>query len=282
MGDKDKLVKPGGESLTKQSGAPDFTKLKGQKSSALSTSIKMQTLITGAPNVSSSMTALQVVMMFDITGSMFEYFDLVRKKLKKIIEAVKKQSPSAQFAIFAYRNHGDEGRYDQIYYISPLTSNLEELDHYIAKIKKGGGGPDALTCMEDCLREANKLGWLPNTPKALVIIGDMPPHGVIDSISVCDKEIDYREEVRRLHEKKVKIYTVYCGEHTGTIKEFYKNLPEQSGGKYLEIDEIDVLVELLIGICMKETGNLDTFINDLKATGKLSVSARKALLMLEK
>lgn len=282
MSDKDKLVKSGGESLTKQSGAPDFSKLKGQKSSALSVSTKLQTLTTGSPSVSSATAALQVVMMFDITGSMFEYFDLVRKKLKKIIEAVKKENPTAQFAIFAYRNHGDEENYDQIYYISPLTSNLEELDQHIAKIQKGGGGPDALTCMEDCLKEANKLSWFPNTPKALVIIGDMPPHGVIDSVAKCDKEIDYREEVKRLHEKMIKIYTVYCGEHKGTIKEFYENLPLESGGKYLEISEIDVLVELMIGICMKETGNLDKFINDLKATGQLSVPAQKALLMLKK
>lgn len=282
MGDKDKLVKPGKESLTKQSGAPDFFKLKGQKGAALSVSTKLQTLTTGTPTIGSLNASLQVVMMFDITGSMFEYFDLVRKKLRKIIEAVKKESPSAQFAIFAYRNHGDEDSYEQIFYTSPLTVNLEELDQHIAKIQKGGGGPDALTCMEDCLREANKLSWFPNTPKALVIIGDMPPHGVIDSVSKCPNEIDYREEVKRLQGKKIKIYTVYCGEHKGTIKEFYQNLPLESGGKYLEISEIDVLVELMIGICMKETGNLDKFINDLKATNQLSVSAKKALLMLQK
>ena len=141
MGDKDTLVKSGGESLTKQSGAPDFSKLKGQKSSALSVSTKIQTITIKEPSVSSGTAALQVVMMFDITGSMFEYFDLVRKKLKKIIEAVKKQSPTTQFAIFAYRNHGDEGRYDQIYYTSPLTSNLEELYNYIAKIKRAAAVP---------------------------------------------------------------------------------------------------------------------------------------------
>lgn len=272
-----------GSDLVKPSGAPDLKKMKAQLNQVVPVSEKLALAVQNSTIRITKKPSLQVLMMFDITGSMFAYFDLVRKKLQEIISTVKKGSPGAEFAIFAYRNHGDEDHYQQIYYTFPLTANVEALFSYLCTIEKGGGGPDALTCMEDCLLEANKLAWDISCPKAIVIIGDMPPHGVLDSVANCYNGIDYRQEVIKLKEKSVKIYTVYCESQNSKrqrIKNFYQSLAETNGGKFLEIADLDVLIELLIGICMKETGNLDKYLHELERKG-LSGKQKRTVLMLK-
>lgn len=270
-----------GTGLVKPSGAPNLAVMqkKRKEITPASDKIKLKTQVKGKAKTGVS---LQVVFMFDITGSTFEYFEIIRRKLQEIVEAVKKESSGSQFAVFAFRNHGDEGRFSQIYYISPLTGNLEEIQAYIAQIDKGGGGGDALTCMEECLHEANLLLWDANAPKAVVIIGDMPPHGVIDHVSKCTGGLDYTLELNGLKEKEVKIYSVFCPTHRNErIYSFYQSLAEQGKGKFMEISEIEVLKELLIGICLKETGNFDKFEQRLQVLKSLSDPQKKKLLALK-
>ena len=223
---------------------------------------------------------LQLLMMFDITGSMFEYFDLVRSKLSYIAGFVKREVPSAQFAVFAYRNHGDERRYSQIYYTSPFNMDIEAVRSVIGSIKKGGGGRDALTCMEDCFREANRLPWVTSSSKAIVVVGDMPPHGVLDSMGKCPKGIDYRHEVGEFMKKGVKVYPVFAG-YRDTVREFFRKLAADTGGRFLEISDIDALTDLLIGICMKETGNLPRFLEGLRKNRQLTGDKERLLLTLK-
>ncbi|MCX6745727.1 MAG: VWA domain-containing protein [Candidatus Parcubacteria bacterium] len=281
---RDIRKKEKGSGLNKPTGAPDLKKMKAQLASIMPPGSKLAKVVQPAAERYATKPSLQVVMMFDITGSMFPYFELVRKKIQDIISAVKKESPDAEFAIFAYRNHGDEDKYKQIYYTFPLSRNLEALFSYLCTITKGGGGPDALTCLEDCLMEATKLAWDVSCPKAIVIIGDMPPHGVLDSVAHCYKGIDYRQEVGKLKAKAVKIYTVYCESQNSKsqkVRDFYQSLAKANYGKFLEIADLDILIELLIAICLKETGNLDKFLKQLEQTGQLKEPQKKALLMLK-
>lgn len=266
------------KSIAKKSRGPDISSMRRRKGSIGSSSNLMRTITKagGGP------APFQAVMMFDITGSMYKYFENVREKLSRIVTEVKKEVLGSEFAVFAYRNHGDDF-YDEIFYTSQLTSTLDDILSRISTIKKGGGGPDGLTCMEDCLQEANRLSWNTGSPKALVVIGDMPPHGVTDSKSKCPMEIDYENEVKRLKEKGIKIYSVFCQgifDPDPKIKQFYRWIADFTGGKYLEISEIDILVDLLIGICMKETGRLQKYMTGLRQGNRLTGSTQKALRML--
>jgi len=224
--------------------------------------------------------SLQILLMFDITGSMFKYFDLIRKKLQEIAQSVKEIVPSAQFAVFAYRNHGDEERHEQIFYSTPLTPNIKILSQEIQSIKKGGGGDDALTCLEDCLVEANSLGWNKASAKTIVVIGDMPPHGVIDSFGQCPNEIDYRDEVNELISKNVTVYSVFCGKNA-KAKGFFRWLANKTGGRFLNLDQIDILKDILVAICMKQTGNLAKHLSDLRQKKMLTREKEEILLLLQ-
>lgn len=222
---------------------------------------------------------LQVVFMFDITGSMFSFFQGVREKIQEIVNRLKKDIGRFQISVFAYRNHGDEDQYEEIYYALPFTDDLPTMIQFLSQVKKGGGGSDALTCMEDCLKQANRLGWIPNIPKALVVIGDMPPHGVLDKISHCPEEVNYKEEIDNLISKKVKIYSVYCGNRE-KVEAFFRNMAESSGGKFLPFDDIDLLSELLIGIAMKETGQLKKFFSQIRSLPHSEKNKKELLKLL--
>ncbi|MBN1325425.1 VWA domain-containing protein [Candidatus Falkowbacteria bacterium] len=277
MSDKIKKSEMPNKGLVKPSGAPDLKKMQSKvgKIAPLGGLGMMGNSLGLSPS-------LQLLMMFDITGSMFGYFDLIRSKLKEIITVVKGKASQAEFSVFAYRNHGDELGYKEVYYTFPLTSDQDTLFSQIETIEKGGGGPDALTCMEDCLQEANNINWKMQCPKALVIIGDQPPHGVVDPMSKCPKEINYKLEIEKLGNKEVKIYTVFCpGAEERTVN-FYRETAQKNGGRFLQIEEIDLLKELIIAICMKETGKMEEYIKDLEIKNQLTPIRKKAILMLKK
>lgn len=233
-------------------------------------------------SVKKNLPNLQLCMMFDITGSMYDKFNLIREKFQEITTDVKSENPNSEYSIMAFRNHGDEEKYEQIYYSTPLTSDVNEIYSLISKIKRGGGGTDALTCMEECLKEANQLNWINNSPKAVIIVGDMPPHGVIDNLSVCPNKIDYTNEITQFVKKGISVYSVYCGDfYDEQVRTFYQKIAQQTNGKFLEIKEIDLLSGLIIGICMKQTNTLQKYIGHLRSTKRLSLKMEKALLMLE-
>lgn len=222
---------------------------------------------------------LQCAMMFDITGSMFKYFDAVKQKIAEISETVMRRAPRSEFSIFAYRNHGNENL-GNIYYASRLTGNIGELSNFLEQIEQGGGGRDGLTCMEECFSEANRRSWAVSSAKSIVIIGDMPPHGVRDSIKKCPNNIDYRIEVEKFKQKGIKLYPVFCGHHKD-VRKFYQWLATETGGRFLELDEIDLLSDLLVAICMKSLGRLDEHKHDLSNTKRLPDKTEKLLKMLE-
>lgn len=237
---------------------------------------------------------LEVAFFFDTTGSMYPYFDRARSGIARIIERLAKEQVRAVFAVYAYKNHGDE---QDLFSAHPFvhlphTSDPAILKEWLGEVWKGGGGGggDALCAIEDALHHLNHA--VPAGPaaatRAAVIIGDMPPHGVVDRLSGCPHEFDYREEVMAIHRKGYTCYSVYCAEKADgptkrreKIREYYRWLAKATGGKFLELDELDSVVDVILGICMKETGHLDRFVAEAFARPALPPATRKLLLALK-
>ena len=237
---------------------------------------------------------LQVAFAFDTTGSMFQYFEKCKKAIHRIAQDVKENSNAeTEFCIASYKNHGDEETYfDGIHPFSAtqFTADIESLQRSLNKVENGGGGDDGLSALEDVLHHLTKEApWDSNAHKVLVIIGDMPPHGVIDSISRCKYEYDYRAETEVLKAKGVKIYAVFCYEEYAMIsdrlckvKDFYSWIAKKTDGKYLELADIDEIATLLAAICVVENkGSMQDFRKTLSSRGLLTPSVDKKLKMLE-
>ena len=226
-------------------------------------------------------SALDVVFLLDTTGSMDPYIAEVQSNTLRIIEEVLEFSPRVRMGFVAYKDHGDEGE-DEFYLtkVLPPTFNRKEIASFIRSpnlhIGEGGGGPEAVEC---ALHDTANFKWSDISPKAIILIGDKPPHGVMDSFKECTTGRDYRKEVEFLKKKGVRIYPILCNNISETETTF-RWMAQETGGKFFYLQEISDISDLLIGICLKETGKLPFFERKLLENKDMTESKRKLLLEL--
>lgn len=220
---------------------------------------------------------LEVVFMFDTTGSMDQYLSEVQVHVELIVREIFRRVPGARIGVIVYKDH-EQGPY--VTKTQPLTDKEEEIVRFLKSPAiepgVGGGGPEAVEC---ALYEANQLDWSHNAKgKAVIVIGDKPPHGVMDSYDECTSGRNYREETNRLVEKQVKIYTVLCNNVTETRSTF-EWLASHSGGQFLTLEAIHDLTELLVAVSIKESSPLllKAYTEELRQKGLLTESKRKLL-----
>jgi Mg-chelatase subunit ChlD len=220
---------------------------------------------------------LDVVFSFDTTGSMYKYLELVASHIAQLMATITETIEGVQFGLVAYGDHCDE-KQTYLTKVLPLTNDQERFEQFISTIEKTHGG-DEPEAVEDALYEVNDLYWRFNSNRVLILIGDAPPHGVIDAKSVCTHRIDYELETHALASKGVRIYTVQCGGQEATTKVFAW-MAKQTGGIHVTLENAEDLVDLMIGVCMREAGVLETFAEDLKEHQGLSESKGKILQLL--
>jgi hypothetical protein len=222
-------------------------------------------------------TPLEIVFMFDTTGSMDVYLSEVQMHVQLIVREIHKRVPNARLSIIVYKDH-EQGQYVTL--AQPFTEKEEEIITFLRKPEiapgQGGGGAEAVEC---ALYEANQLDWSGGSKgKAIILIGDKPPHGVMDTFDECTSGRDYREETNRLSEKHVKIYTVLCNNVSET-KNNFQFLAERTGGKFVTLEEIHDLVDLIVAVSIKESNPqlLLAYTEELRQKGTLTASKRKLL-----
>lgn len=268
------------------------SKLADKQESVDSSAQKLIASLTSVKNIDAKVKfgrkgagQFDVIMTFDTTCSMFPYFDQVRQNLRQIAETICQKVRNTRFAVIPYKNHNDVDYFDgEVAFLkSQLTTEIEEIRQQIMTVKSGGGGPDWLTVLEDVFHYINcDIQWSLATSKVLIIVGDEPPHGVKDSKEACPFGYDYEREIAALIKKGVKIYPVLCGCDKATALAF-KSFASQSEGVFLELGQIDDLVDLIIGICFKEINPqlFKDFRLDLSKRGQLPESKKKLFLLLE-
>jgi len=203
-------------------------------------------------------SSLDVVFAVDTTGSMEPFINEVKDNILRIMEEVFEFSQGVRMGVIAYKDHGDEGE-DEFYLtkILPLTFDKKEVAQFLRSpdlhVGEGGDGAEAVEC---ALYDAVNLNWSSSTtPKAIVLVGDKPAHGVIDSFRACTRMKDYRKEVEAIKTKAIKIYPILCNNMHETESSF-RWMASETGGTFIYLKEISSLSDYLIGICLKETGKL--------------------------
>jgi hypothetical protein len=94
------------------------------------------------------------------------------------------------------------------------------------------------------------------------------------------RQYDYKAETNALGQKGVKIYATECGANEPTERVF-RWMARQTNGHYLKLENIRDLVDLLIGICMKEVGLLDSYMEKLRADKVLIESKARVFKQLK-
>lgn len=267
---------------------------KKENTSGLARSERIRALISRAKQLTQSSKIsnfLEICFAFDTTGSMHPVFKAGQEAIREIMDEIKK-STSAKMAFIAYKNHGDEKYFDseKPFAATPWTDDPTEFQFLMNQIPNAGGG-DGLTALEDVFRYVGQnMVWDPNSAKALVIVGDMPPHGVLDSVSRCSLGIDYRQEIRLLKNLGIKVYAIYCDTDIRNVmgkdrkqktQNFYHWIAQETGGKCLSLEDIRLLVTILLGICMKEANRFDEFVATLSKRKQLGPGEQKVIRALK-
>lgn len=220
---------------------------------------------------------LDVTLNFDTTVSMHGYLEDVRNQLNHLSQEIRQAVPQAKMGVVAYGDYCD-AQTTYVTKVLDLTDDYQLISNFIKQVEKTDGG-DFPEAVEEALYQTNQLAWRLGSRRAMVLVGDAPPHGVIDSLQACQYGHNWRDETQSLDKKGIKIYTVQCGSNPDT-KRVFQEISQITNGIYLNLENMSDLVDLLISICMKEVGLLAEYEQKLKTNNSLNPSKEKLLRQL--
>jgi hypothetical protein len=157
------------------------------------------------------LNGLDLVIVFDSTGSMGHEIAGVKHRIAQIGSALIRQVPSARIGLVTYRDRGPLEGYSVLGL--PLTSDLSKLTQFMQPIEADGGG-DREEAVELGLRWAlAKNTFRPQARKIVLIFGDAPPHKqhMAESIKLA----------RDFRQKKSGIVTTVTVRAMQPLEEFY-------------------------------------------------------------
>ncbi|MBI2479227.1 MAG: VWA domain-containing protein [Planctomycetia bacterium] len=177
---------------------------------------------------------LDIVITFDSTGSMGGEIREVKEQIKRIGGTLLKMVPKARISICTYRDNGDEYVVEGL----PLTSEITEIDEYLAGISADGGGDEPEAVQEGLRWAVNNNQFRTNARKMLLLFGDAPPHPQ-DHGTCLSIASDFQREHGGI------VSTVTCRRRT-RLDEFIE-IAEMGGGEaFLTSDERQIMEQLIV------------------------------------
>lgn len=215
---------------------------------------------------------LDLVLIGDLTGSMYAYHDVLKKKFNEICKVMFQIIPNLRIGIIFYLDHGSGDVY--VTKSQQLTVNIENLQNFIDSTPDGSGG-DADEAVEDALNDALNMNWNEINTRSIVLFGDARAH----EPNECNSGYDYFELTKKLYDKKVTINTVFCGRsrdyksisdlYDVDIGDFSKRvsrldddkffswIANVTGGVSIGVEQIDDIVDIIKAMAAKDAGKID-------------------------
>jgi hypothetical protein len=179
-------------------------------------------------------TGLDVVICFDSTGSMGGEIDQVKRQIERIGQTLVTLIPKTRIGIATYRDIGDE------YVVKglPLTSSIQEVSSYLARINASAGGdlPEAVD--EGLYWSTSKNEFRGTARKVILLFGDAPPHR--DRLQRCLQiASEFHKQQRGI------VSTVTCRSDT-PLPEFYQIAMAGGGEAFLTSNQREIMTQLMI------------------------------------
>ncbi len=122
-------------------------------------------------------SGLEIVFVFDSTGSMGPVLDATKQRLTRMLEALVALVPDARVGVVTYRDHGDREGY--LTRSVPLARDLYRSINFMKTVEAGGGG-DRPEAVYDGLKAATEQRWRTGARRVVVLVGDAPAHEETD------------------------------------------------------------------------------------------------------
>lgn len=169
--------------------------------------------------------ALDIVFVFDTTGSMGEEIERLKRTIELIYLNLSSMQgkPRVRFGMVLYKDRGDE----YITRMVPLTENLNDFQSALNEVEADGGGDleeDLQSALHDLLYQ---MQWGNNAIRMGFIITDAPPH--LD----YGQSFTYAHAVKSAREKGLKIFSVGTGGLDIKGEYVLRQISQYTGGKYI-------------------------------------------------
>ncbi|KAH3755364.1 uncharacterized protein LOC127849297 [Dreissena polymorpha] len=220
---------------------------------------------------------VDVVFCFDTTGSMYSVLTNVRQKLNEICSRLISDIPCIRIGIIANGDYCDSEVY-VVRYVD-LTTDVRALCDFANNVPPTGGGGNGGEAYEWALRRAQQLDWGEDSAKALVMIGDEPPHHK----HYTDQKLFWKDELDVLVGMGVKVYGVQAMYESRSTP-FYQELALRSSGFYLKLKDFRLITDMFLAVCYREAddGQFETFAEEVKKEGRMTEDTKLFLDELNK
>lgn len=191
---------------------------------------------------------LQLLIIFDTTGSMYSCLLRVRRYIDDLCGKLFGKLGNVQIAIMAVGDYCD-ARSTYVTVGTKLTTNAKTISTFVNNVSATHGG-DLAEAYELALHEGLKLDWdsNPNTIKLAVLIADDVPHRIGEMNSGRRVEHDWEEVIDRYVDRGIKIAAVQCLGNS-YARGFYRSLAQVTSGYYLQLGQFGELEDLILGLC---------------------------------
>ena len=178
---------------------------------------------------------IEIVIVFDSTGSMGSEIQNVKQRIFQISSAVLRKIPRAKFSLVTYRDRGDS-------YVArgiELQNDPKRMLYFVNGVNAGGGG-DEPEAVQAGMRVAIKENtYRSKAQKVMILFGDAPPHQA--DLATC---LMYAKRFRGYG--KGQVHTVSCRAST-PLPAFYA-IAREGGGDAFVMNQADRLMEELLAL----------------------------------
>lgn len=202
---------------------------------------------------------LDLVFLVDATSSMGPFIEEAKRRLIELIDALR-ASPlcrSLRLGLVSYRDHAPQEASYASRAVS-LTGDVDAIRSAVLELAAvgGGDGPEAVT---DGLADVVRLDWRSSAVRAVVWVGDAPPHGVEPRGDAFPKGCPcgriWYSQAESCREMGISIYAIGC---LPVLRKYiraeavFRAVARATRGMFLPLREADLLVPLIAGAAASE------------------------------
>lgn len=195
--------------------------------------------------VGEALANLDLIFVIDLTGSMWDDIEEVQEQASAIVDEVSEVSGS-RIAIVGYRDLPDTVTFEDY----PFSRNKEEILANIDSLTTSGGGDTPEAVYEALLRAINTeaIGdWRDGVSKAIILMGDAPPHEKGDIGSPpADYKYTLEDVAKAAYEvDPANIYSIVIGDNSDAVEKFEELADETDGAFFSAAEAEDVPEEIM-------------------------------------
>lgn len=184
------------------------------------------TIALPAPRQALNRVPLDVLFIFDTTGSMGEEIDQLKKTLSIIQMNLSETVVATQLRLgmVLFRDRGDE----YVTHLIPLTSDVEQFRSELDKVTADAGG-DTPEDLQAALQVAmQQVEWNQGGIRLAFIITDAPPH-----LDYSDQTYTYVKAAADAKKNGIKLFTIGCGDLDIQGEYILRQISQYTSAKYI-------------------------------------------------